>query len=50
MSNAALMHSLLEIIIDSSKQVRVLLQISIEKKVPSHKFSMGKSDCLIIKM
>ena len=50
MSNAALMHFLLEIIIGSSKHLRVLLQISIENKVPSPKFSMGKSDCLIIKM
>ena len=50
MSNAALIYSLQDVIIDSSMQVRVWLQNAIEKKVPTHKFSMGKSDYLIIKM
>ena len=50
MSNAVLMYSLLQIIMDSSVQMRVWLQDSIEKKVPTHVFSMGKSDYRTIKM
>ena len=46
----ALMYSLLEIIIDSSIEVRVWYQNPIEKEVPIHTFSMRKSDYLIIKV
>ena len=46
----AMMNSILGIVIDSSIQVRVWLQDSIEKKVHTHTFSMGKSDYLTIKM
>ena len=45
---SALMYSLLEIIIDSSTQVLVWHQNPNEKEVPTHTFSMGKSDYLTI--
>ena len=44
------MYSLLQIIIDSSIQERVWLQDSMEEKIPTHTFSMGKSDYLTIKV